>query len=105
MAKTYGLDCPVARTLDIVGEKWTLLVLRELFLRQPRRFHDFETNLEGVPPSTLSARLKTLEQAGMVTTRQYDGHPPRFEYVLTEKGMALGPVVLALREWGTRFTE
>jgi DNA-binding HxlR family transcriptional regulator len=104
MTKPYDLDCPVARTLDIVGEKWTLLVLRDLLLKGPQRFHELETSLTGLPPSTLSARLKVLEAAGIVAIRQYDSHPPRFEYVLTQKGKELGPVLQSLREWGNRHT-
>jgi DNA-binding HxlR family transcriptional regulator len=104
MTKPYGLDCPVARTLDIVGEKWTLLILRDLLRKGAQRFHELETSLTGLPPSTLSARLKVLEAAGVVQIRRYDDHPPRFEYVLTQKGMELGPVLIALREWGMRHT-
>jgi DNA-binding HxlR family transcriptional regulator len=104
MTKSYALDCPVARTLDIVGEKWTLLVLRDLLRKGPQKFHELETSLVGVPASTLSARLKVLESAGIVETRQYEDHPPRFEYVLTQKGRELGPVLQALRSWGTRHT-
>lgn len=104
MTKSYHLDCPVARTLDIVGEKWTLLILRDLLLKGALRFHELETSLTGLPPSTLSARLKVLEQAAIVEIRQYDDHPPRFEYVLTQKGRELGPVLQSLRAWGRRHT-
>ena len=104
MAKSYELDCPVARTLDIVGEKWTLLILRDLFTKGPQRFLDFEKSLESVPPSTLSARIKTLEEAGIIVAELYDTHPPRSRYALTDKGRKLGPVLLALRQWGTDYT-
>ena len=92
----YGLDCPVAHTLDIVGERWTFLVLRDLLREGPRKFQDLETSLTGIGPNTLSARLKRLEEAGIVERRFYEQHPPRAEYVLTEKGRGLGPVLLAL---------
>jgi len=104
MPQSYRLDCPVARTLDIVGERWTLLILRDLVRKGPQKFRDLESSLAGMPPSTLSARLKVLETAGIVTTRQYDAHPPRFEYVLTQKGRELGPVLQALLDWGSRHT-
>lgn len=94
--------CPVARTLDIVGERWTLLILRDLVVSGPRKFQDFQRNLPSVSPNTLSARLKTLEAAGIVERRFYDQHPPRAEYVLTEKGAELRPVLRALRAWGER---
>ncbi len=103
MAKSYALkDCPVARTLDIIGERWTILLLRDLFLQGPRRFQDFQESLAGVAPNTLSARLKALEARGLVASRLYSEHPPRLEYYLTEKGKSLAPVLKALREWGRR---
>jgi DNA-binding HxlR family transcriptional regulator len=104
MSPSYDQLCPVALTLDIVGERWTFLILRDLLLHGPRRFHDFEESLRGIGPNTLSARLKTLEEAGVVERRLYEDHPPRAEYSLTEKGRQLGPVVKALRDWGERHT-
>ena len=103
MATSYGQDCPVARTLDVIGEKWTLLVLRDLFRKGPLRFQQLEASLAGVAPNTLSARLKGLEAQGVIAARLYETHPPRFEYFLTEKGKALGPVLKALHSWGERF--
>lgn len=100
MSRTIDPRCPVARALDVVGERWTLLILRDLMLDGPRRFQDFQQNFVGISPNTLSARLKTLEDAGVVERRFYDWRPPRAEYVLTEKGEALRPVLRALREWG-----
>ena len=103
MAKSYQIDdCPVARTLDLIGERWTILLLRDLLLRGPRRFQDFQDSLPGVAPNTLSARLKSLEENGLVQRRLYTDRPPRLEYFLTEKGKSLGPVVKALREWGAK---
>jgi DNA-binding HxlR family transcriptional regulator len=104
MSSGYGQeDCPVARALDVVGEKWTLLILRDLFRRGPQRFQQLEASLAGVAPNTLSARLKTLEAQGVIATRLYESHPPRYEYYLTDKGKALGPVLKALHTWGERY--
>ena len=103
MAKTYDSPCPVARALDVIGERWTILVLRDLFLSGPRRFKDFETSLAGVPPNTLSDRLKRLEENGVVERRRYSEHPPRDEYLLTMKGKRLGPVLKSLKAWGERY--
>ena len=101
MASRYGISgCPVARALDVVGEKWSLLILRDLFLKGPLRFQAFEESLTGIAPNTLSARLKSLEAQGVIETRLYERHPPRYEYLLTEKGQALGPVLKALYNWG-----
>ena len=102
MTASYNLKCPVARTLDLIGDRWTILILRDLLLEGPRKFHDFERSLTGISPNTLSARLKTLEQSGIVERRLYGHHPPRAEYLLTDKGRALGPVLKALLEWGQR---
>jgi DNA-binding HxlR family transcriptional regulator len=104
MAPRYGqAHCPVARALDVVGEKWSLLILRDLFRHGPQRFQDLEQRLPGVAPNTLSARLKALEAQGVIATRLYERHPPRYDYLLTEKGKALGPVLKALYAWGERY--
>jgi DNA-binding HxlR family transcriptional regulator len=100
MATTYGQECPIARALGVIGEKWSLLVLRDLLQKGPLRFQELEAGLEGVAPNTLSARLKTLESKGVIATRLYAHHPPRFEYFLTDKGKALGPVLETLYRWG-----
>ncbi|MGH8581023.1 MAG: winged helix-turn-helix transcriptional regulator [Gammaproteobacteria bacterium] len=105
MAKSYSIsECPVARTLDLIGERWTILLLRDLLLTGPRRFQDFQESLPGVAPNTLSARLKALEDNGLVRRQLYSERPLRLEYALTEKGMSLGPVMKALRDWGARHT-
>ena len=99
----YDQDCPIARALEVIGEKWSLLILRDLFRKGPLRFQDLEGGLAGVAPNTLSTRLKTLEAQGVIATRLYEKHPPRFEYFLTDKGKALGPVLKALHGWGERY--
>ena len=105
LTTSYGLNCPVARTLDIIGERWTLLILRDLFLLNSRRFQDFETAFPRISPTTLSARLKVLEDSGIIERRFYEQHPPRAEYLLTPKGRALGPIMKALREWGNKYND
>lgn len=101
MARSYRQkNCPVARALDIIGERWTILLLLDLFLQGPRRFQDFQEPLAGVAPNTLSARLKAMEEQDLIARRVYSDHPPRLEYQLTDKGKSLGPVLKALRKWG-----
>ena len=100
----YDMHCPIARTLDIVGERWTILILRDLVTGGPRKFQDFERSLAGISPNTLSARLKRLEEAGIVERHFYEQHPPRAEYLLTEKGKELRPVLKTLFDWGQRHT-
>ena len=101
MPKDYGQACPVARSLAFLGERWTLLLIRDL-LTGPRKFHEFSASLPGVAPTVLSQRLKVLEEHGIVSRRLYSEHPPRAEYTLTERGMELRPVVRALGIWGAR---
>lgn len=103
MAKDQAETCPIARALGVIGEKWSLLILRDLFRKGALRFQDLEVSLGRIAPNTLSARLKSLEQQGVIATRLYEMHPPRFEYFLTEKGRALGPVLKALHSWGERY--
>jgi DNA-binding HxlR family transcriptional regulator len=105
MARSYRQEtCPVARTLDMIGERWTILILRDLLLQGPRRYQDFQESLAGIAPNTLSARLKDMEASGLITRRLYSEHPPRLEYHLTEKGKSLGPILKALRDWGQKHS-
>jgi len=104
MATRYDRTCPVARTLEIIGDRWTILIVRDLLLKGQRKFVDFELSLTGISPNTLSARLKILEEAGIIQRRFYEQHPPRAEYLLTDKGRELGPVLRALRAWGEKHT-
>lgn len=104
MSAGYELRCPIARTLDIIGERWTILILRDLLLQGPRKFQDFERSLAGISPNTLSARLKLLEEHGVIERRFYEEHPPRAEYLLTPKGRELGPAMKALQGWGLKHT-
>jgi len=90
--------CSIAGALDVVGEKWSLLVVRELFLGV-RRFSDIAANT-GAPRDILTARLRRLEELGVITRRAYSERPPRHEYVLTDAGKDLRPVIMALKHWG-----
>ena len=103
MEKETALNCPVAHTLSVIGSSWTCLILRDLLLNDARRFQDFEDSLEGIAPSTLSDRLKALEQNGIVERRFYSMSPPRAEYTLTAKGRELGPIVASMRDWGRKY--
>lgn len=96
-------NCPVARALNIVGDRWSLLIIRNLFRLGAQRFQDLEDGIPGITPNTLSARLKSLTANGVIARRLYEQHPPRGEYYLTEKGKALGPALRALYKWGEEF--
>ena len=95
--------CPVAAALDVIGEKWTILILRDLSRHPSRRFQDLIESLKGCAPSTLSTRLASLEHHGLVERRLYEQHPPRMEYVLTAAGRDVLPVLAALKTWGTKL--
>ena len=101
MPKIYGQRCPVARALELVGDRWTLLLVRDL-LGGTRRFQDLEASLPGIAPNILSDRLKLMEEHRLVRRRFYSDHPPRAAYDLTDKGRELGTVVGALAAWGSR---
>ena len=102
--KEYGQPCPVAKSLEFLGERWTLLIVRDL-LRGPKKFADFQASLSGVAPGVLSHRLKVLEENGIVERRIYSEHPPRAEYTITERGLALRPVVRALAIFGAKHLD
>jgi DNA-binding HxlR family transcriptional regulator len=101
MPKKYGQACPVAKTLELVGDRWTLLIVRDL-LAGTRRFQDLQKSLPGIAPNILSDRIKLMEEHGLITRRFYSEHPPRAEYELTAKGKELATVVGALAAWGSR---
>jgi DNA-binding HxlR family transcriptional regulator len=96
-----GQNCSIAGTLELIGERWTLLILRDAFHRV-RRFEDFQRRL-GIARNVLSNRLQTLVDAGILERRLYQEHPARYEYRLTEKGIDLWPVLMALVHWGDKY--
>jgi DNA-binding HxlR family transcriptional regulator len=99
--KNFGnMDCPVARSLERVGEWWSILILRDAF-HGLSRFDDFQKSLD-IAPNMLTRRLNALVEGGLLARRRYSEHPPRDEYVLTERGRDFRPVLLALLAWGNR---
>ena len=97
-----GMNCTIAKTLEVVGERWSLLVLRDAFLGT-RRFEDFRARL-GIARNILTDRLERLVDEGILERRLYQERPERFEYRLTAKGHDLYEVILALKKWGDRWT-
>jgi DNA-binding HxlR family transcriptional regulator len=94
--------CPVCRTADIVCGKWTLLLIRDL-AEGHSRFCELERSLTGISPRTLSLRLRALEEEGIVERHTFGEVPPRVEYALTEKGLALLPIIEDMRSYGERW--
>jgi len=105
LGKDYATqECSIARALEIVGERWTLLIVRDA-LYGVRRYNDFLVHL-GIPRAVLAARLQALTAEGILEKRRYQESPPRDEYVLTDRGIALWPTVRSLGLWGREhFTE
>jgi DNA-binding HxlR family transcriptional regulator len=100
--KRYGQACAIARALDVVGERWSLLLVRELTLG-PRRYRDLATGLPGIPSNVLAARLKDLQAAGVVTRRTLPAPTDVTVYELTGAGRALQPALSELLDWGLRY--
>src|SRR3954447_20336744 len=101
--RTYdNQKCSVARALEVLGERWTLLILRDAFLGT-RRFDDFQRNL-GVARNVLQSRLQRLVDEGVLRRVRYQQRPERFEYRLTRKGVDLWPILVALMKWGDKYT-
>jgi DNA-binding HxlR family transcriptional regulator len=93
--------CPVSCTLDILGDRWSLIVIRDLVLGK-RRYAEFLDSPEGIPTNILAERLKRLKAAGIIAARRYSAHPSRLEYSLTVKGQELRPILRAMVEWGVK---
>ncbi|QXH47466.1 helix-turn-helix transcriptional regulator [Pseudomonas xanthosomatis] len=101
MLDDNNLQCPVARALDVIGDRWALMILRDAF-DGARRFSEWQKNL-GLAKNILASRLKLLVEAGLLAQQPASDGSAYKEYVLTEKGQALFPVVIGLRQWGERF--
>lgn len=100
LQRDYNLDCSIARTLELIGERWTLLVIRDVFMGN-RRFDEMQESL-GVARNVLSSRLGRLVDEGILERRPYRQRPERHEYFLTEKGLDLWPVLIAMIGYGDK---
>ncbi len=95
------MTCTIARSVDAIGDPWTIMIVKELFLGQ-KRFDGFQT-YTGISPHLLSVRMKRLEKQGIVQRREYQQRPARYEYRLTQKGIDLWPILVALKDWSARW--
>jgi DNA-binding HxlR family transcriptional regulator len=105
LIKTNHIDasvCPIARTAEIISGKWTLLIIRDL-ASGVKRFNQLERSLHGISPKTLSERLRSLEEEGVITRQTFAEMPPRVEYSLTVKGLDLCNVIESMRSYGKRW--
>lgn len=97
--------CPIEAAIDIIGTKWTFLIIRNLLMDGTVRFGNLLRSLDGVSPKTLSLRLRELEKFGLVNRIVYPEIPPRVEYELTEKGKSLETIFIELKKWGLTIIE
>lgn len=105
MKKTFRSPCGIARTLDLLGDKWTLLVLRDAMFFNRRTFAEFSRSLEHIPTNILSDRLKRLVEAGLLEKRPYQELPTRYEYLPTETGAEVRPILTALKNFGVKHLD
>jgi len=97
------MDCPIAQSLEVVGEWWTPLILRNIVIVGHTRFDDIQESLE-IAPTVLTRRLNHLVDSGLLERHRYSEHPPRFEYIATEAATDFKPVLKALAKWGKKWT-
>jgi len=100
--RTPRSPCPIANTLDILGDKWTLLVVRDLLFLGKHLYGEFMQSGEGIPTNILADRLKRLEETGLVTKEPYQSNPVRHQYRLTRKGAELFPVLREIIRWANK---
>ena len=101
MKNLYNLPCDIAQTLNIIGDKWTLLILRQIMLGHDT-YKEIQDHLEGIPSNLLSDRIKNLEADELIDSTLYQQHPPRYRYVLTESGKDLSDVFNSIILWGEK---
>lgn len=97
--------CPIATTLDLLGDKWTLLIIRDIALFDKHKNKDFQDAGEAIPTNILANRLKMLVDNGLLQKRPYQNNPPRFEYFLTDAGEGLVPVLKSMAVWAERYID
>ena len=103
LGKTYeSQECSIARSLEVVGERWSLLIVRDALFAGATRYSDFQRNL-GVATNILKTRLDGFVNTGIMRRHKYSEQPELYEYLLTDKGRALAPALVALSEWGDRW--
>ena len=95
-------ECPVATTVQLIGSKWKLLILRNL-LQRPWRFNELKRSLDGISQKGLTDSLRSMEEDGLITRTVYPEVPPHVEYALSETGESMRPILMAMQSWGTNY--
>ncbi len=102
MSQIYRSSCPIACSLDLIGDRWTLVVIRDMMFLGKQRFEEFLESPEGISTNILANRLKSLEEMDLVEKQPYSNHSRRMNYQLTERGKSLRPVLKAMIDWGLK---
>jgi DNA-binding HxlR family transcriptional regulator len=102
MSQSRRSTCPIACSLDLIGDRWTLLIIRDMMFFKKQRFEEFLESSEGISTNILTSRLKSLEEMGLVEKQPYSNHSRRMNYQLTERGKSLRPVLKAMIAWGLK---
>ena len=95
-------ECPIATTVQLIGSKWKLLIMRNL-LQRPRRFNELKKDLDGISQKVLTDSLRSMEEDGIITRTVYPEVPPRVKYALSDVGESMRPILTAMQEWGTNY--
>ena len=95
-------ECPVPTTVQLIGSKWKLLIIRNLRMR-PWRFNELKKDLDGISQKVLTDSLRSMEEDGLITRTVYPEVPPRVEYALSELGQSMSPILDAMQQWGTNY--
>ena len=95
-------ECPVATTVQLIGSKWKLLILRNL-LQRPWRFNELKRSLDGISQKVLTDSLRSMEEDGLITRTVYPEVPPHVEFALSETGESMRPILMAMQSWGTNY--
>lgn len=103
MKKEFRSLCPIASTLDILGDKWSLILIRDMLVREKKTFKEFASSEEGIATGILASRLKLLESFGLVTKRKLPDNKKENIYLLTEKGIDLAPIIIEVTLWGDKY--
>ena len=98
-------SCPLTNTLDLIGDKWTLLIIRDILFLKKKSFNEFLESSEGIATNILTERLKRLEEGGIILKRPYQKTPVRYEYLLTRRGEELRPLLMEMMRWGNAHIE
>ncbi|MFV0322298.1 MAG: winged helix-turn-helix transcriptional regulator [Alphaproteobacteria bacterium] len=105
MVQKQRSECVISCVLDLIGDKWSLLIIRDMVFNEKKRYGEFQDSPEGIPSNILADRLKKLENAGLITKKLYQQNPPRNEYLVTDAGVELKAILDSMAVWGEKHLQ